>query len=119
MPGRSTLSGLGAKTRRVTVPVDTVTVTSANSSSPGWAKAEPSSSSTLTRALPSASTCSWPEATSFFRRSNSTLDWLTSMYMGSSCWMVARAVACWAVTSAPSVTWDLPMRPEMGALTSV
>ncbi|OQC21491.1 MAG: hypothetical protein BWX71_02489 [Deltaproteobacteria bacterium ADurb.Bin072] len=33
--------------------------------------------------------------------------------------MVVSAVGCPAVTRAPSVTWDLPVRPEMGAVTRV
>ena len=32
---------------------------------------------------------------------------------------VASAVSCWAVTSAPGVTEEMPMRPAIGAVTVV
>lgn len=35
--------------------------------------------------------------------------------MGSSLWIVVKAVACPGDTSAPLVTLDIPTRPEIGA----
>ncbi len=59
----------------------------------------------------------WPGSASGC--SSSALDWVTSTYMEPSCWMVASAAGWLAVTSAPSVTVERPIRPEIGAVTLV
>ncbi len=43
----------------------------------------------------------------------------TSRYIWSTAWIVNSAVVWSAVTSAPSVTVDAPMRPEIGAVMRV
>ena len=49
----------------------------------------------------------------------SALDWVMSTKIGSSRWMLASAVVWPAVTSAPVVTRERPMRPVIGAGTVV
>ncbi|MNE93023.1 hypothetical protein D3C80_1908170 [compost metagenome] len=93
-------------------------MTSENSSVPAWAYSAPFSSSRVTLALP-FSCFSAPLASSCFRRRKSLLDWVTSTYIGSSCCTVDSAVVWPLVTNAPSVTADLPMRPEIGEVTLV
>ena len=51
--------------------------------------------------------------------SPSASDWLISTYIGSRVWITASGAAWLAVTSAPRVTLERPMRPLIGALTRV
>ena len=46
----------------------------------------------------------------------STADWVTLAYIGSVCVMVAIAVVSPEETSAPSDTFDWPIKPEIGAV---
>lgn len=53
------------------------------------------------------------------RRNKSTLERVRSTYIVSRPRIVVNAVSCDAVTSAPWVTDEMPMRPEIGAVTVV
>ncbi len=102
----------------VTDPVPGLTVTSENLSVPARGYCVPSSRSRLAIA-PFESFLIFPAEIFSWSLSRFALDWVTSTYMGSSFWIVARAVGWLAVTSDPVVTTERPMRPEMGALTRV
>ena len=113
MPGISMPCGLGTTARSVTAPVPRSTVTPLTCKVPGRAYALPSSSTTRIWRLP------WPfgPSPSSWRRSCriSALLWTMSTCMGSSCCTVVSACVWLAVTSAPAVTVETSMRPEIGA----
>ncbi|MNN84268.1 hypothetical protein D3C81_2014100 [compost metagenome] len=79
MPGNRRRSGLGNTARKVIEPVPWSTVTSENWSLPVCLYCEPSSSVSVTSAACSPSAFfSWPLANASCKRSNWTLDWVTS-----------------------------------------
>lgn len=116
MPGSRVPSGFGKLARSVTAPVLSSTATSCSLIVPACAYVEPSSSCSDTRRLPA---CAPPAARRWRSLSSCTLDWARSTFIGSSRRMVASAVSWLAVTSAPGVMLEMPMRPPIGAVIRV
>jgi hypothetical protein len=98
------------------VPVLGSTIGSANSSVPVIPYSVPFSSTSWTGA--ERGTAPLP-ASACLRAMMSALDCWMSTLIGSSLWMVVRAVGCPDVTSAPVVTIERPIRPLIGAGTRV
>jgi hypothetical protein len=98
-------------------PVVASTVRSENSSLPGNGYSLPSSSSTRTLADWSPARLKRPLSSARRSAMTSLADWVKFTYSGLICWISASGVASPWPTSAPSVTSERPMRPEIGAVT--
>ena len=116
MPGSSRPSGLGKRARSVTEPVLGIDdrLGELQHARRAGSRCRPRARGARRRrrrATPPPASC---------RRSasRSTLDCWMSTKIGSSRWMVVSGSAWPPITSAPVVTSERPMRPEIGALTS-